>query len=188
MIGLNRKLLPFFLPFITVLWAFPISPAEALSKLFENAHITPLKRPLNAHDFTLPTIRGGDIRLSDLRGRVVLLNIWAIWCGPCREEMPSIEKLYHHFRGHDLTVPAVSVDMIDTELVRAFVEEHKYTFTVLHDRRGGIMKSFSARFIPVTYLIDRSGKVIGKAMGLRDWSQPAVIRLFEELLKETEKK
>ena len=188
MTGLNRKILLFFLTFIATLWASPVCHAETLSRLFEKAYITPLKTPVKAHDFTLPTTRGGDIRLSDLRGRVVLLNIWAIWCGPCRHEMPSIEKLYQHFRGHDITILAVSVDMLDTELVRAFVEEHKYTFTVLHDRRGRIMESFSARLIPVTYLINGSGDIIGKAIGVRDWSQPAMIRLFEELLKETERK
>ena len=110
-----------------------------------------------------------------------------MWCAPCREEMPSLETLHQHFKGRDLIVLAVSIDMADVDLVKAFADKHKYTFTILHDPRGDIMKWFRVRLIPVTYVIDRSGKVIGKTVGLRDWSHENMIRLLEELLKRSEK-
>jgi len=188
MTGLDRRILTTFFLFTAILGVGQACHGETLSGLFEKAYITPLQRPLKAHDLTLPDIYGNDVRLSDFQGKIVLLNFWATWCAPCREEMPSIERLHRHFREQNLSIVAVSVDMADIESVRAFVEKQKYTFTVLHDPRAKVMGAFRVRFIPVSYLIDKSGKVIGKAIGLRDWSQPPMIRLFEELLKKSNDK
>ena len=159
------------------------SHGETVSDLLEEAYLTPLDKPRKLDDLTLPDIHGSQFRLADVRGKIVLLNFWAIWCGPCRHEMPSIERLHQHFKGQDLHVVAVSVDLADIEYVKTFVEEQKYTFTVLHDPRGSVMAALGARLIPVSYVIDKSGRVVGMALGYRDWSRPAVIRLFEELLK-----
>jgi peroxiredoxin len=159
------------------------SHGETLSDLFVKARITPLPRPVKAHDVVLPGLNGNQFRLKDLRGRIVLLNVWAIWCAPCRQEMPSMERLHRHFDEQDLTVLAVSVDLADTDTVKAFVDEQGYTFSVLHDPHGKIMDWYRVRLIPVTFVIDRSGRVIGKAVGIRDWSEPSMIQLFDELLK-----
>ena len=187
MIPLGRKILLFFSLFVAILGSVLACHGETLSQLFEKARITLPQRPLEAHSFVLPDVNGNQLSLEDLRGKIVFLNIWAIWCAPCREEMPSIEKLHQRFQGRDFTILAVSVDMADTEFVKAFVDHHKYTFTILHDPRGDIMKWFRVRLIPVTYLIDKSGMIIGKAIGFRDWSQESMVRLFEELLKKSEK-
>jgi len=156
---------------------------ETLSRLFETARITPLNRPKPCPDLSLPDIRGNLFRLKDLGGHVVLLNFWAIWCGPCLEEMPSFERLHRHFEGKQLTIVAVSLDLADTGFVRDFVDKHRYGFTVLHDPLRTTIKELGGRRIPVTYVIDPSEKVIGKAVGPRDWAGTPMIRLFEELLK-----
>jgi len=153
-----------------------------LSGLFREARIIPLASPKEAKDFVLPDINENEVRLKDFRGNVVVLNIWAMWCGPCREEMPSIERLYQEFKGRNFVVLTVSVDTADTRLVKDFVDKHGYTFPVLHDSRASIMKRFGVRFLPVTFLIDGGGKVIGKAVGPRDWGQARVMRLLEEIL------
>jgi cytochrome c biogenesis protein CcmG/thiol:disulfide interchange protein DsbE len=153
-----------------------------LSDLFREARIMPLAAPKEAEDFVLPDVNENEVRLKDFRGNVVVLNIWAMWCGPCREEMPSIERLYQEFKGRNLVVLTVSVDTADTGLVKNFVDKHGYTFPVLHDSRARIMKWFGIRFLPVTFLIDRGGKVVGKAVGPRDWGQASVMCLLEELL------
>lgn len=185
MTGLGRTIFSsFFLSFAFILGPVSGCDAETLSDLFEKAQIIPLRRPKQAHDFVLPDVNGKQVGLRDFRGKIVILNVWAMWCAPCREEMPSIERLHQHFTGQDLIILAVSVDMADIGLVRAFAEKHDYTFPVLHDPRGNIMDWFGVRLIPATYLIDKSGKVIGKAIGLRDWSHEHVVQLFEELLKE----
>jgi peroxiredoxin len=187
MTGLARRILPSIFLLIAILGFVSACDGEALSDLFLEARITPIQKPKDAYDFVLPDVHGKECRLKDLRGKIVILNIWAMWCAPCREEMPSIETLHQHFKGRDLIVLAVSIDMADMELVKAFADKHEYTFTILHDPRGNIMKWFRVRLIPVTYVIDRSGKVIGKTVGLRDWSDEKMIRLLEELLKESQK-
>ncbi|MBW2058395.1 MAG: TlpA family protein disulfide reductase [Deltaproteobacteria bacterium] len=157
--------------------------AESLSPLFEKARITRIKRPKRARDFVLPDVRGNPVRLADLRGRIVILSVWAMWCAPCRAEMASIEGLHRRFRGRDVVVLAVSVDLSDIRVVRDFVERRGYTFTVLHDPRGDVMDLFQIRLIPATYLIDKRGMIIGKAIGLRDWNDQAVTQLLVELGK-----
>ena len=160
---------------------------ENLTDLFDAAHITEFRRPKEVKDFSLPDIHGNPLHLSDLRGKIVLLNFWAMWCGPCVTEMPSLETLHRQFQGRDFRILAISLDLADIDSVRAFVERHQYSFTVLHDPRQRTMDALRERRIPVTFVLNRSGKAIGRAIGLRDWSQPAVIRLFEELLKPSER-
>lgn len=181
--GTRRKTLLSLSLAISMLAIASPGSAETLFHLFEKAHITPLKKPKAAYSFTLSDVNGTQLRLRDLRGKIVFLNIWATWCAPCRQEMPSIERLHQHFKGQDFTVLAVSVDMAETEVVRAFVEKHAYTFTVLHDPQGDIMDWFRVRLIPVTYLIDRSGKIVGKAVGVRDWTDEDTIRVIDVLVR-----
>src|SRR5215469_11687519 len=91
-----------------------------------------------AANFSLKDLKGNEISLASLRGKVVFLNIWATWCGPCREEMPSIESLYKSFKGNsDFVVLAVSQDT-DGSSVRPFVEHNRLQFTVLLDPRNKI--------------------------------------------------
>ena len=123
MIPLGRKILLCFSLFVAILGSVSVCHGETLSHLFEKAHITLPQRPLEAHDFVLPDVNGNQLSLKDLRGKIVFLNIWAIWCAPCREEMPSIERLYQRFKGRDFTILAVSIDMADTEFVKAFKTE-----------------------------------------------------------------
>ncbi len=188
MTPLDRRSLPAFLLFIVLLGPFSPSHGETLPDLFEKAHITFLQRPRVAHDFVLSDLTGHEIRLGDLRGKIVCLNIWATWCAPCRQEMPSMERLHRHFAGREFMILAVSVDMAEIEIVKAFREKHNYTFTVLHDPRGHIMEWFRVRLIPVTYLIDKSGKMIGKAVGPRQWDDESTLRLIEALLKRSDEK
>ena len=183
MTGLNHRMFCLlWAPVILLTLAQP-GRNETLSQLLEAAHIAPLERPKESPKFDLPDIRGNLLRLKDLEGSVVLLNFWAIWCGPCLEEMPAFEKLYRHFRGRGLRIVAVSLDLVDTGFVRDFVDKRQYSFTVLHDPRRTMMKALGGRRIPVTYVIDASGKVIGRAVGPREWAGKPMIRLVEELLK-----
>ena len=183
MTGLKRALFCLLWTLAFMLAMPHVGPSGTLSQLLEEAHITPLKEPKKSPDLHLPDIYGNLFRSKDLKGSVILLNFWAIWCGPCLEEMPALERLHHHFGGKQLTIVAVSLDLADTGFVRDFVDKHRYSFTVLHDPRRTIMKVFGGRRIPVTYVIDRSGRIIGKAVGSRDWAGKPMTRLFEELLR-----
>lgn len=121
--------------------------------------------------------------LSDYKGKVVLLNVWATWCEPCRVEMPSIEKLYREFGPQGLKVIAVSVDDAGTEdNIRAFVKELGLTFEILHDPTEKTKTSFQVTGFPETFIIGPEGKIRKKVIGAADWNSEANRALIRELL------
>ncbi len=122
-----------------------------------------------APDFTVPTLSGTSIRLSDLQGKVVLLNFWATWCVPCRTEMPTLEALYHRYKDRGLEVLAVNLDMLSTAGVEAFVKEVRVTFRIALDPSWSTAQVYRVVGLPTTYLIDRRGNVAVREVGERDW-------------------
>lgn len=136
-----------------------------------------------AANFTLKDLRGDKISLASLRGKVVFLNIWATWCGPCREEMPSIESLYNDFKANrDFVVLAVSQDT-DGSAVRPFVEQNHLQFTVLLDPRNDVGESYDVNGIPETFIIGRDGRIVAHHVGPYDWSNADIREALQELIK-----
>jgi peroxiredoxin len=121
--------------------------------------------------------------LADYKGKVVLLNVWATWCEPCRVEMPSIEKLHHDFGPQGLAVVAVSVDDAGTEdHVRGFAKELGLTFEILHDPSRTTAANYQITGYPETFVIARDGTIRKKVIGAADWSSAANRALIRELL------
>ena len=133
--------------------------------------------------FVLPDLQGRMHGLSDLRGKVVVLNYWATWCPPCIEEMPSLEKLHQALVSKGLSVVAVSVDERFSDIEK-FVDRWNLSFTILHDEGMKVSRSYQTFKYPETYIIDRSGRLKSKIVGARDWVSPTVIRDLVELLNE----
>lgn len=130
-----------------------------------------------------PTPR--DRALADYRGQVVLLNVWATWCGPCQVEMPSIERLYHDYGPQGLHVVAVSVDSAGSDAtVRAFVQRYGLTFDVLHDPTGAIESRYQTTGYPETFIIGRDGVIRKKIIGADDWDSQGNRALINQLLRE----
>ena len=141
-------------------------------------------RAQSAKPFEVPTPDGAKVSLADFRGRVVLLNFWATWCGPCKEEMPAMERLYQKFRGQGLVVLAVSNDSEgSTRSVARFVKESGLTFPVGLDPRLRVANLYGVRVLPASLIIDRKGSITHIALGPRDWDRPAARQLFESLLR-----
>ena len=136
-----------------------------------------------APDFVALDVMTGEARtLSDYRGQVVLLNIWATWCGPCEVEMPSMERLHRRLGSEGLRVVAVSVDETGPEQVSEWVREHGLTFEVLQDRSRRIEWQFQTTGVPETIVIDRDGNIVARQIGPALWDGPVQIARFRKLL------
>lgn len=136
-----------------------------------------------APNFMLEDLAGNVMSLAQLRGKVVLLNFWATWCGPCRVEMPAMEQLYRSFTRREFEILAVSTDSQGAAVTRPFQKTMGFTFPILHDSEYRVGLTYGARTIPVTFMVDRHGIVRQKIFGARDWASPAAHELIEELMK-----
>jgi peroxiredoxin len=138
--------------------------------------------PTPAPDFTVPGLTAGPLSLAGFRGRVVLLNFWATWCPPCREEMPSMERLYQRYRKRGFTILALSVDR-NVAAIPGFVDGFRLTFPIGLDPDGAVAKAYRMRALPTTIVIDRAGHIIAGSAGARDWDSPAAYAVVEALLR-----
>ena len=138
----------------------------------------------SAPDFTLDLLGGGQQTLSDLRGKAVMVNLWASWCPPCRAEMPAIEKVYQAFQAQGLVVLGVNTTFQDSESdVAAFVEEFGLTFPILLDREGGVSRRYQMRGLPSTFFIDRQGIIRTVVIG-GPMSEAVIQSKVEDLLRQ----
>ncbi len=121
--------------------------------------------------------------IADYKGDVVLINLWATWCGPCVIEMPSIQRLYDRYRGAGLKVVGIAVDDPGFEdRIRGFVQDHNLTFEILHEGSGRIEAAFQTQGIPATFLIGRDGRIRKFSLGAADWDSPANRAVVAQLL------
>lgn len=145
---------------------------------------SPEDRALFTVDFTLPDVQGNLVRLSDLRGQPVLLNIWATWCYPCRVEMPSINALYQDYQAKGLAIVAIATDQEGKPIVVPFLQAHRLTFPVLLDPQNMLGAQLQVRGIPASYMLDKRGRIVGFESGARDWNSRQIRHLLDQLLAE----
>ena len=151
--------------------------------LFNPSEKPPLGKGVSAPNFSLPDLEGKTVSLTDFKGKVVLLNIWATWCAPCVAEMPSMEKLYQELKGEDFELLAISVDEEGAEAVKPFMEKHKLSFPVLLDTKGEIKNLYQATGVPESFIIDKNGMIVEKIIGPRDWADSVAIRYFRNIIQ-----
>ena len=136
-----------------------------------------------AAEFKLIDLEGKWLSLSDYKGKVVLLNFWATWCGPCRVEMPSMEVLYQEFKKDGFEILAISSDHQGSIVTRPFVEAQALTFPILHDADYRVSGTYGIRTLPMSYLVDRQGILRHRVFGARDWNSKEAWVFIEELLE-----
>lgn len=161
--------------------------AGTLGRKMLGSELAPVGTGTRAPDFSVQTLETPPRvkRLSDYKGEVVLLNVWATWCAPCRAEMPSIQKLYETFAPRGFKVVAVSIDDSGTtDGIRAFARELGLTFEVLHDPAGAVQRRYQMTGVPESFLIGRDGVIRKKIAGATDWASDADRRLVARLLAE----
>jgi thiol-disulfide isomerase/thioredoxin len=136
-----------------------------------------------APDFTLPSLGGPNLRLQEQRGRVVMVNFWATWCGPCRVEMPHLAKLYEKYRGSGFTLLAVNIDE-DPRKAANLAGQLGLKFPVLLDTEKKVSRLYDLSTMPSTVLIDRDGRVRYVHRGYRDGFERTYDAQIRELLRE----
>ncbi len=160
------------------------SPGQELEGLFGNMGILKMPHPTPPVEIQLKDISGNIVSLSDFRGKIVFLNFWATWCPTCVVEMPSMEKLHQQFKNQDFAMIAVNMQESETQ-VKTFFEKLQLSFTALLDSSGEVAAGLAVNALPTTYFLDKEGRIIGMALGPREWDNQASIALFEFLINLT---
>ncbi len=126
------------------------------------------------------SLDGRTVSLTDFSGKVLFLNVWATWCGPCRQEMPSMAELYRQLSGQGLIMVAVSSEDLDT--VREYAAGARYPFTILVDSEDTLSQRFGINAIPTTFIVDKKGQLVYQHVGFNDWTSPVVRKQIQDLL------
>lgn len=176
---LNLQSIAFILLIVVVLGLIILSQGK--NSFFDPAGRTRLKMGQPAPNFILPNLDDKMISLADYKGKVVLLNIWATWCKPCVEEMPSMEKLYQALKDQDFEILAVSIDVTGKKDVGPFMKKYKLNFTALLDTKGSIKVLYQTTGVPESFIIDKQGILVEKTIGARDWAKPETIKFIQDL-------
>lgn len=165
-----------------LLWpGCPVFAADAVPEL--SYKLTRIEPPVAAPDFSLTDMDGATHRLSDYRGKVVLVNFWATWCPPCKAEMPSMERLYAQFQDRDFELLAVNAEVDGLEVLPDFLQKHPHTFPIPVDTEGDVQVKYGVFRFPESFIIGRDGKVVEHIIGARDWSDNQTIQLIDSLTK-----
>ena len=173
----------------TVLVALALAGATACTSKNESAPAqaadgrVEVGRPVPA--YSTVSLEGDSVSLAAQKGKVVLVNIWATWCQPCRVEMPSIEALHRALGPRGLKVVAVSIDDPGQERkIAEFARQYGLTFELLHDPAGAIQRTYQTTGVPETFVIGRDGTIRKKEIGAANWNSPSRRAVVEALLAE----
>jgi thiol-disulfide isomerase/thioredoxin len=156
--------------------------AEAAADQPQLGQFIPASRPRPAPQVGFADLTGKAVRLDDFAGKLVLVNLWATWCAPCREEMPSLERLQTRL-GDKITILAISEDMGGGKAVEPFIAKLglKEVKTYL-DPKNAVGQAFKVDGLPTSFLIDRQGRVLGRVEGGAEWDSPKMLAVIEPLL------
>lgn len=153
-----------------------------LNEKFKTLGIIKLAGIAPPADHDLMDMDGNMVKLSDFQGKIVFVNFWTTWCPDCVYEMPDIEKLQKKINNKNFIILAIDLKE-SKKKVKKFIKKHKLTYKILLDKKGAMGRAFGIRSIPTTFILNRKGGLIGKAMGARSWDSKKSVDLFEYLLE-----
>ena len=130
-------------------------------------------------EFTLTGLNGTKTSIHAFRGKLLVLNVWASWCPPCRREMPSLERLSKSANREHIAVAGISTDE-SVNAVREFVAKHSITFEIFTDTPSNVANTLGVRVFPETLLISPDGKIAQRISGEREWDSPAMLKVLED--------
>ncbi len=192
---IDNNLQKFFIFFLILMFSSVLSLSsrnksvlsDGEKNILKNLRITPANIWLKANDFSALDSSGLTVSLNDFKGKFVLLNFWATWCYPCLKEMPDLEKAYQNLGEEKLAIVAVAMGE-NVAKINKFSKKNNFTFPLLSDENMEITKLYGVKNIPVTFLIDSNGLVLGRAIGIRDWSSPKLMGFIKSRLKKFKQK
>ena len=165
--------------------ANPLAKAKpenrSLDQLFVDMGVETFPSSTSQVEIELQDLYGADVNISDFRGKIVFLNFWATWCPTCVVEMPSMEKLHRKLKDKDFALVSISLQDPASE-VKRFFKQNGLTFTALLDSTGKTVPGFGIRAIPTTLILDKTGRIIGRVMGTREWDSRESVAMFEQLI------
>ena len=161
------------------LWGATSAPGDPFAAL----GVTRMAAGVPVAAFDLKALAGGPVRIPDSTGRVLVLNFWATWCGPCKEEMPSLARLQSQFDSAQVSVVTVTSDRYP-QGIKQVLDQLGITLPVLFDEDEELSRHFMVRGLPTTVLLDRSGRTVGRAVGPRAWDSKESIALVRQVLEQ----
>lgn len=190
---LKTEFIPFFVLVLAVTAAFiqfkvdklsqPLIADRPVSVTSTNETKEPEKfTPWKAPDFVLRDLNGQPVSLSQFRGKIVFLNIWATWCKPCEVEMPAMERLHEKFGSKKFQMLTISIDKDGKKAIDPFIQKLNLTFPVLMDPESKVARQFKITGVPETFLIDPQGVVFQHFVGPWEWDNQVVFHFFEKVL------
>jgi peroxiredoxin len=142
----------------------------------------PIGPGARAPEYHMTTLAGDSVKISDYRGKVLVLNVWATWCEPCVREMPQLQALHENLASEGVEVVGVSVDYGADKPVLEFVDRFDLTFPILRDPSGDIQTAYAIGGLPTTFVIDRDGRIRQREVGAREWADSSVVAALRRLL------
>jgi peroxiredoxin len=167
---------------ICLLMGLSSSPLSAWADPFEQMGVTRPRTSKPAPNFVLKDIHGNEINLAQFKGKPVLINFWATWCGPCKQELPSMQRLHDtSSKNGEIQIIAISIDRFNIDRVNEFAKQFNLSFPILLDKGRKAQKSYYIRGLPTSYLVDADGTLQGFISGARQWDSPAAKQVFQQL-------
>lgn len=151
-----------------------------ISSVYAEQSLTSLADPEMAPDFNLLDMDGISHRLSDYKGKTVIINFWATWCPPCREEMPSMERAWNKIKEQNIVMLAINVGE-DEDTVFTFMADYPASFTILFDTSGTMIEQWPVQGLPTTFVVSPEGRLVYRAIGGREWDDDKLLDQIRKL-------
>jgi len=171
---------PPLIPILLITVLLPWLPAQAQQP---GQGMSPVAERPPAPDFVLDDLDGKSHRLSDYRGKVVVVNFWATWCPPCREEMPSMQRAWEVIEPQGMMMLGINVGE-DEDTIFSFTANYPVEFPLLMDQDSAVITAWPVRGLPTTFVVDPAGRIAFRAIGGREWDDPELLAALSTLAKE----